>query len=122
MIRCAPRLVRVVLWVLMTRKAVKTGHWRLAFGLALIALHSFSEHHFPEVNYNILVILPFSVLGMGWLVKDKDENPLPYEKKRFVAGAITGGFIALLVLFGGPYLLSMFRTIFDVTSKVEIKD
>ncbi len=112
----------MLLWILMTRKAVKMGHWRLAFGLALIALHSFSEHHFPEVNYNILVILPFSVLGMGWLVKDKDEKPLPFESGRIVAGSVTAVLMVLLAVFAGPYLLSMFRTIFDVTTKVEIKD
>ena len=117
----------MLLWVLMTRKAVKMCHWRLAFGMGLIALHSFSEHHFPEVNYNILIILPFSVLGMGWLVKDKEHFEITMNKNSFSVrnariGILTTGIVALLVVMGGPYILSLFRTIFDVTSNIEIKN
>ncbi len=58
-------LVMCVLWVLFTRRALKAGDRRLAFALALIAIQSFSEHHFMEVHYNIFLILPFAELAGG---------------------------------------------------------
>ena len=54
-------IVVTVLWVLMTRAAIKLNDRRLALGMALIAVHCISEHHFPELNYNILLILPFAL-------------------------------------------------------------
>lgn len=107
-------LVMMILWVLMTRKAVKMGHWRLAFGMALIAINAFSEHHFLEVNYNILIILPFSVLGMGWIVEEKHQDNKLYADRRFFAGFTTSVITVLCIIAIGPRFLSIFRTIFDI--------
>lgn len=116
----------MILWVVMTRKAIKMGDWRLAFGMGLIAFHSFSEHHFPEVNYNVIMILPFSILGMRWLVNDKKDeikqNGCVINKKSFGIGFLTIGITALLIILGGPFILSLFRTFFDVTDDVIIKN
>ena len=114
----------MVLWALMTRKAVKMGDWRLALGLGLIAFHSFSEHHFPEANYNILIILPFSVLGMGWLVKDKsaEGETKTRDISRFWIGLILAGLTFVFILIAGPHLLSLARTFFDVTSDIVTKN
>lgn len=49
-----------VLWCWMTQKAIKCGNYRLAAVMAIIAFHSISEHHFMEVHYNILLIMPFA--------------------------------------------------------------
>ena len=106
----------MILWVIMTRKAIKMGHWRLAFGMALIAINSFSEHHFMEIQYNILIILPFSVLSMGWLIQDKAFEPHLNKKIRFAAGFVTGGITSLFILVFGPRILSIFRTIIDLTN------
>lgn len=50
-------------WITLSRKAIKAENRRLAMVTAMIALHSVSEHHFPELFYNILLILPFADLS-----------------------------------------------------------
>lgn len=52
-----------ILWYRMGRKAIELGDWRLALGLALIAFNSASEHHFVDLRYNLLIVLPFAVLS-----------------------------------------------------------
>lgn len=54
-------LALCAVWVSLTKKAIKNGDTRLACLLALIAVHAFSEHHFIESNFNVLVLLPFAV-------------------------------------------------------------
>lgn len=51
-------LLAGAIWVGMTRKALRSGCRRIAYTMALIAFHSFSEHHFPELNFNILLAMP----------------------------------------------------------------
>ena len=51
-----------IIWVLMTRKAVLLGDRRLALAMALIAFNAASEHHITQINYNILLAVPFAVL------------------------------------------------------------
>lgn len=51
-------LLILFIYVRMTSNAIKNKDYRLAFGLAVIALHSLAEHHFLEIHYNILLILP----------------------------------------------------------------
>lgn len=55
-------LIVMLLWVRMSCQAAQGGRRRLMLGLALIAFHSFSEHHFTEVNYNIMLLLPFAAM------------------------------------------------------------
>lgn len=112
----------MILWILMTRKAVRMGDWRLAFGLGIIAFHSFSEHHFPEVNYNIFIILPFSVLGMEWLENNNEIKTVSRDSKRFFIGFLIAGGMSVLTLSVGPKLLSLLRTIFDVTEDIQLKN
>ena len=52
--------VMCVIWVLLTRKAIKTDNRRLALALAVIAFHAVSEQHFIQPFYNIFIVLPFS--------------------------------------------------------------
>ena len=51
-----------VLWVLMTRRLIRNRDYRLALVMVLIAIHAAVEHHFIEVNYNILLAMPFAVM------------------------------------------------------------
>ena len=70
----------VVLWVLMTKKAIKIGDNRLALGMALIAFHSLSEHHLPEINYNILIVLPLSILLID---SNKESDVKEYSTRKY---------------------------------------
>ena len=48
------------IWPRTVSKALCANDWRLALAMTLIAIHSFSEHHFIEVNFNLLVAMPFA--------------------------------------------------------------
>lgn len=55
-------LIIMFLWVRLSYQAARSGKQRLMLGMALIAFHSLSEHHFTEVNYNIILLLPFAAM------------------------------------------------------------
>ena len=102
-------------WVWMTWRAVKCHDYRLAFGMALICLHSISEHHFPEINYNLLMFLPFALLPK----RETVEAPMGAESRGRVEKAgtlvhrqIPGVFLVLaLAALTAPLWLTWMRTI-----------
>lgn len=54
-------LAMCVLWTWTTVKAIRGGNRKLALAMGVIAFHSVMEHHFTEVNYNILAVMPLAV-------------------------------------------------------------
>ena len=104
-----------LLWVLMTYHAGKIGDRRLLLSLTLIAFHSVSEHHFTEVNYNLLLVLPFSVLFTSAAQKKTKEisERISDEVKpiRMLAAILTAAAVCILAYFYMPLLLSVFRTV-----------
>ena len=104
-----------LLWVLMTNHAGKIGDRRLLLSLTLIAFHSVSEHHFTEVNYNLLLVLPFSVLFSSAAQKKSEEisEQIPGDVKpiRTLAVTLTAAAVCILAYFYMPLLLSVFRTV-----------
>ena len=50
------------IWVLMSRKAIKSNDYRLALAMAIIAFDAIVEQRFIEIENNILLLIPFSVL------------------------------------------------------------
>lgn len=92
------------LWVWVTRQAVRYGDRRLAFVLGIIAFHSFSEHHFIEVHYNIFLLLPFAAFSAESVLKEENG----YAKMAVSAGA---GLTGTLVLYlSSPAFLSYLKT------------
>ena len=67
-------LLVCALWIFLTIRAVRVDRRRLAFALAIIALHSLSEHHFIEPYYNVFLILPFSSMEPGTIKKPEDKK------------------------------------------------
>lgn len=109
-------LVVTLLWVLMTRTAIKAG--RMALGMALIAVHSLSEHHFTELNYNIFLVLPFALFYQDMFLKKGDSENKPntdtFSAVASRALVLTCSLaLAVLALFGTT-LLSWFRTICSI--------
>ena len=104
-------LVVTVLWVWMTRRAVRTGHRALAYAMLIIAVHSFSEHHFPEINYNILLAMPLCYLLP---CEEQESKKLP-EKSivRWVPWLVFGS-IAVCCLIFLPLILARLRTVVDL--------
>ena len=63
-----------VYWCIGTWKALKSGERRMAYAMFLIALHSFSEHHFPEVHYNFFLLLPFALWAPSAAARTAEER------------------------------------------------
>ncbi len=108
----------LLLWPLMTGTAARHRKHRLVLGLALIAFHAVSEQRFLDVDYNVFLAAPFSVLSMGLLQEEEKTIPCP-ERSSPRAGRIAAVCTALLAsvtvfLFWKP-MLSWFRTIVTVT-------
>ena len=93
------------LWVWMTRRAIRTGHRRIGYAMAIIALHSFSEHHFPEMNYNLLLAMPLCTFGMR---SEATREPERIRVRSWIAGA--AGVATVLLLL--PRALSWARCLF----------
>ena len=93
------------LWVWMTRRAIRTGHRRIGYAMAVIALHSFSEHHFPEMNYNLLLAMPLCTFGMR---SEATREPERIRVRSWIAGA--AGVATVLLLL--PRALSWARCLF----------
>lgn len=106
---CVFTLIVAVLWVWMTRKAIKTGHRRLALAMAIIAFHSISEHHFPEINYNILLVMPLCHFA---LIRQSEEKRI--ITKETLAGWLAGLAVALPCIFLLPGMLSRTRALFAI--------
>lgn len=107
-------LIVTALWVWMTRKAVKNGYRSLAYAMAIIAVHSFSEHHFTDIQYNILLALPLCCLIRRSETKQQNEKAL--GRKRIsgwipwlAAGGTAAGCFLLL-----PTGLAYLRTAFEL--------
>lgn len=100
------------LWILLTYKAIKTDNYRFAIALAIIAVHSLSEHHFLEIDYNIFLLLPFTRM--------KVREPEPYKLKFNIILLI----VSLLFICVGIYILptaiSCLRTFVEVFHYGEI--
>ena len=93
-----------ILWMYLCGKVNKYGKTWIGMILALIAIHSISEHHFTELNYNLFLALPFASF------EGEDQ---PFKKIniwRFAVGVL----LASLLIPVAPFVFSVTRTFFDV--------
>lgn len=104
-------IIVTVIWVWMTARALRSGNNRIAFAMAILAFHAFSETRVLDLNYNIFLAMPFCAM------KNPEKGPLaePVRRKKekvswfsvvFGTG-LTGGMYLLL-----PKGLSWLRTFF----------
>lgn len=93
------------LWVWMTQRAIRTGHRRIGYAMAVIAFHSFSEHHFPEINFNILLAMPLCAFVP---MEEGVTEPERIRIDQWIAGAAGIGVMLLLL----PKTLSWARCLF----------
>ena len=101
------------LWIWFTARAIKTCRRRIAFAMAVLAIHAFSEAKFLEVNYNIFLVMPFCAMSAGGKkdVQADEESPVKESKFRWFP------VLAFLIMMGCVYLalptaLSWLRTFF----------
>ena len=99
-------LVLCFFWIGLTKRAISSGNRRLALTLGIIAVHSFSEHHFIEAHANVFLLLPFSAFAPE-LEAEKDQ-------KKLVAAGIVGAGGALALYLSAPALLSYLKTFSEI--------
>lgn len=100
-------LIVTALWVWMTWKMLKTGRRRWALAMALIAVHSFSEHHFIEINYNIILALPLCSFPL--LKEESAKKDGGRSRALYAAGFLL---LALFVLCI-PRIIAFARALFS---------
>ncbi|WP_026665250.1 hypothetical protein [Butyrivibrio sp. FC2001] len=104
-----------ILWIYMMVKVIKAGNMRLAFVMAIIAVHSISEHHFPEINYNIFLVLPFADYGKTEYNSAVSLSVWWGEGKNRKKKQIFAVYIAIAIMICAlaiPYAISWLRTAF----------
>ena len=94
-------------WIWMTRRAIRAGNRRMALVMAVVAVHSIMEHHFPDFFHNILLIMPLAKLRN----ETTDERVACPTRRTVAFGAVMAVLLALGVLFL-PRVMSWLRTIY----------
>ena len=99
----------MTLYIYQGRIALREGRRRLLLAGALVAVHSAIEHHMPEVNYNIFIVLPLA--SFHALPGKREEVPMKKEwgrRWKTILAAVPG--IALLLLIA-PSGVGYIRTV-----------
>ncbi len=94
------------IWIWMTRKAIKTGHRTIALAMAIIAFHSFSEHHMLDYSFNLLLAMPLCDFSSS-----QERSTEQSTEKKEAAGWIAGSIVALALVLLLPRLLSWVRSL-----------
>ena len=106
-------LIITVLWVWMTRKAVKNGYRSLAYAMAIIAVHSFSEHHFTDIQYNVLLAMPLCCLIRRSETEQAERIQEEKRISKWIPWLAAGGTAAIFFLLL-PTGLAYLRTVFEL--------
>lgn len=94
-------------WTVTVRKAIRGGNRRMALVMAVVAVHSITEHHFMDAFDNILLVMPLASLQASPEKVTKESA----GARRIAFGAVMAALIALGALFL-PGIMSRLRTVF----------
>lgn len=107
--------------VYLSRTALQRNQRRLFLAIMVVTVHCIVEHHMPEVNYNIFLILPFAAVKSVTMeerktvrISTKEEGVIVNRKKRLwravvaVAAAAAACGVLLAAL---PLVMSYVRTL-----------
>ncbi len=106
-----PFLMMCVLWPVMTLSGAKRGDRRLSIALAIIAVHSMIEQRFLALDYNIFIILPFSILSSREQRTEIKNSAESAKGKTLLAAVITTCFVIAVSLVLHRPFLAFFRTV-----------
>ena len=98
------------LWIWMTVKAFRTGNDKTGYALAIMAAHAFSEARILDINYNILLVIPFCQFGTK--IEATEKNTKDKLLHSLISGVAILGISYLLL----PRTLSWLRTFFYLKS------
>ncbi len=105
-----------VIWVGMSLRAYRRKDYRLLSVMALIAFHALAEHHFMEVNYNILLALPFAEIPECGLRDNVPKLSSLLKRKKKVTAVLFAELAA--VYLAAPFWLSRMRTVLTVHTTI----
>lgn len=114
-------LVVAFFWVRTTWLAIREKDYRLAFGMGFIAFHSLSEHHFMEINYNLLLAMPLADFTARGACIHKDRKEEDAEKKKLLKIVLALAVVALIALTE-PLWMAYLRTVCSWSRMTEQAD
>ncbi len=115
-----------ILWSVKTWQLFRKGRYRAAIAMTAIAVHSFSEHHFIECNFNILMILLFTDLAVKEAARMRQNTDQIQELRavksiravRNVYTVVFAAVIAGIAYVAAPRVLSWVRTVCQISGRV----
>ncbi len=97
-------------YIWMQWNAVRKKYREFAIAYSLVAIHSMIEHHLPEMEYNLFLILPFAVFTEDGLTLEKHNLTI---KRTFVSHALFL-IVLLTITVTGLRSTAYIKTIVDV--------
>ena len=104
-------IVLTILWMLLTRKFIRTGLRRAALCMGIIAVHAMSEHHFTDLGFNILLLLPLASLEGRASPGIETLSPENKDKRILIIQKIVYAIAIIAALLLAPRVISYARTI-----------
>lgn len=101
-------------WGWTARKAIACADIRLLLVMGIILIHSFSEHHFIDSQFNILVTMPLAVFPVQGNGHAPDTSGTAVQfLRRNGAWLATTLLFAGAAWFAGPVVLSRIKTVLE---------
>ena len=101
------------LWINVMRKAAKADNYRFALGMILIAGFSLLENHYTELNYNILLFVPFINPGL-----EGSEKEVKFAGKKVLISFVLSVLYAGIFAIFAKYIFTALRTAFNWLSSL----
>lgn len=96
-------------WGWTARKAIACRDRRLLLVMGIILIHAFSEHHFLDSHFNILVTMPLALYPT--LRDERAHERAPANRRAALAWLVTALLLVLAAWLAGPALLSRIKTV-----------
>lgn len=101
-------------WGYTARRACRCGDRRLLLVMGIIAVHAFSEHHFTECHFNILVAMPFAAYAPPDARAPEAAKPSRDANRTALAWTLTALLLAAGAYCLGPTLLIRLKTALEL--------
>ncbi|MCD7835310.1 MAG: hypothetical protein LUG83_01340 [Lachnospiraceae bacterium] len=105
-------IIILTLTVYMSRRALKNNNRRLLIALMLVSVHSIVEHHMPEINYNIFLILPFTTIT---LQEKSTRSSIRFKNYSWKSLAVKAMGCIVFIMFV-PFVMRYIKTIVNLTN------
>lgn len=101
-------------WGWTARKAIRAADRRLMLVMCVIAVHAFSEHHFIESHFNILVTMPLAAyLPLKGGEAASGGERAGKARDNIISWTVTALLFIVAACLAGPALLSWMKTVLE---------